>query len=53
MEATHGGAKNTVKMKNMVKLIVSYRSSKTDAYAFREKIVHKDKVKDEVAAMSK
>ena len=38
--------------KDMVKLIVSFRSPKTGAYAFKEKIVHKDNVKAEIAALS-
>lgn len=39
--------------KDMVKLIVSVRSPKTGAYTFREKVVHKDKVKEEAAALAK
>lgn len=39
--------------KDMVKVIVSVRSPKTGAYSFKEKIVHKDNVKDEMAAMAK
>lgn len=39
--------------KDMVKIIVSVRSEKTGAYVFKEKVVHKDKVKDEIAALSK
>ena len=32
--------------KAFVRVIVSERSDKTGAYVYREKIVHKDKVKD-------
>jgi hypothetical protein len=38
--------------KDMVKVIVSVRSPKTGAYIFKEKVVHKDKVKEQIAAFS-
>jgi len=47
-KAAHGGGG-----KDMVKLIVSVRSPKTGAYAFREKVVHKDNVNAEIAELSK
>ena len=39
--------------KDYVKVIMSAKSPKTGAYKFREKIVHKDLVKDFVAGKSK
>lgn len=39
--------------KDYVKVIISSKSPKTGAYQFREKIVHKDLVKDYVASKSK
>lgn len=39
--------------KAYVRVIVSERSEKTGAYVFREKIVHKDSVKDFLAAQGK
>lgn len=36
--------------KAYVRVIVSERSAKTGAYVFKEKIVHKDKVKDFIAS---
>jgi len=36
--------------KAYVRIIVSERSEKTGAYVFREKIVHKDKVKEFLAS---
>jgi hypothetical protein len=36
--------------KAYVRVIVSERSEKTGAYVFREKIVHKDKVKEFLAS---
>jgi ribosomal protein L32 len=39
--------------KDYVKVIMSSKSPKTGAYQFREKIVHKDLVKDFVAGKSK
>jgi hypothetical protein len=39
--------------KDYVKVIMSAKSQKTGAYQFREKIVHKDLVKDFVAGKSK
>lgn len=39
--------------KDYVKVILSTRSEKSGAYQFREKIVHKDLVKDYIAAKSK
>ena len=38
--------------KAFVRLIVSERSEKTGAYVFREKIIHKDKVKEFLASQS-
>lgn len=38
--------------KDMVKVIVSRKSLKTGAYVFKELIVHKDKVKETLAAYS-
>lgn len=32
--------------KDMVKVIVPVKSEKTGAYTFREKVVHKDRVKE-------
>lgn len=34
--------------KDMVKIIVSVKSEKTGAYTFREKVVHKDRVQEEL-----
>ena len=39
--------------KDYVKVIMSQKSPKTGAYQFREKIVHKDLVKDYIANKSK
>ena len=36
--------------KAFVRLIVSERSEKTGAYVYREKIIHKDKVKEFLAS---
>ena len=36
--------------KSFVRVIVSEKSPKTGAYVFREKIVHKDKVKEFLAS---
>ena len=36
--------------KNWTKVIKAVRSPKTGAYSFKESIVHKDKVKDFIAA---
>lgn len=35
--------------KSFVRIIVSERSPKTGAYVFKEKIIHKDKVKEFIA----
>lgn len=37
---------NQGESKNMVKVIQAVKSKKSNAYTFRESIVHKDKVKD-------
>ncbi len=34
--------------KDMVKVIVAVKNEKTGAYTFKEKVVHKDKAKDEL-----
>lgn len=34
--------------KNYVKVVITEKSPKTGAYVFREKIVHKDKLKDTI-----
>ncbi|MCS6917645.1 MAG: DUF4295 family protein [Chitinophagales bacterium] len=39
--------------KSYVRVIVSERSEKTGAYVFREKIIHKDNVKEFLAAQGK
>lgn len=39
--------------KDYVKVIMSLKSPKTGAYQFKEKIVHKDLVKDYIANKSK
>lgn len=36
--------------KDMVKVIVAVKNEKTGAYTFKEKIVHKTKVKEELNA---
>jgi hypothetical protein len=42
--------KAAAEAKNWTKVIKSVRSPKTGAYTFKEQIVHKDKVKDFLAA---
>jgi hypothetical protein len=43
-------AKAAAEAKNWTKVIRAVRSEKTGAYTFKENIVHKDKVKDFLAA---
>ena len=43
-------AKASVEAKKWTKVIKAVRSPKTGAYTFKETIVHKDKVKDFLAA---
>ena len=43
--------KNLGESKNMVKIIKAVKSTKTGAYTFREKIVHKDTVQDAFKAL--
>jgi hypothetical protein len=38
--------KNAGESKNYVKVVITEMSAKTGAFTFREKIVHKDKLKD-------
>lgn len=38
--------KNVGESKNMVKIIKAVRSTKSGAYTFREKVVHKDLLQD-------
>ncbi|MBS1644084.1 MAG: DUF4295 domain-containing protein [Bacteroidetes bacterium] len=42
--------KQSAEAKNYSKVIKAVRSAKTGAYTFKEAIVHKDKVKDFLAA---
>ena len=35
--------------KDYVKVIVTVKSEKTGAYVYKERMIHKDKVKDELA----
>ena len=37
--------------KDMVRVVVSVKSEKTGAWVYREKMVHKDKVKEEIENM--
>ncbi|NNC95767.1 MAG: DUF4295 domain-containing protein [Chitinophagales bacterium] len=41
-----GGKRVQQESRNMVKVIKAFKSSKSGAYSFKEKIVHKDEVKD-------
>ncbi len=43
-------AAQSVLSKSFVRVIVSEKSPKTNAYVFREKIIHKDKVKEYLSA---
>lgn len=43
-------AKAAAEAKNYTKVIKAVRSPKTGAYTFKETIIHKDKVKDFLAA---
>ncbi len=43
---TQKDAAQTAASKAFVKVIVAEKSEKTGAYVFKEKMVHKDKVKD-------
>jgi len=36
--------------KDMVKIIVAVKNSETGSYSYKEKMVHKDKVKEELKA---
>lgn len=38
--------KGAQESKNYVKLVITEKSEKTGAYVFREKMIHKDKLKD-------
>lgn len=43
-------AKTAAEAKNWTKVIKAVRSPKTGAYTFKESIVHKDKIKEYLAA---
>lgn len=43
------GATKDTEAKNYTKLVQTVRNPKTGAYAFKESIVHKDKVQDTLA----
>jgi hypothetical protein len=43
-------AKSAAEAKNWTKVIKAVRSPKTGAYTFKESIIHKDKIKEYLAA---